>query len=81
MDTGGASPGAEILMGDVELPRDTVLGESRPWWLTNLPGVGCWGPVAGVVLLLARWDADNCGLADDPFLKCIVDVLEVGEAA
>lgn len=82
MDTGGARPGAIFLTGDVELPREGINGGFRPYGSPCRPGSCCAKAVAGVVLLLARCDPpDSCGLADDPFLRCIVELLEVGDAA
>jgi hypothetical protein len=81
MDTGGARPWL-VLTGDAELPREVDCGESLHWGSPGRPEYWCCGAVAGLVLLLARWEtAESWGLVEDPFLKCIVEALDAGEAA
>ncbi len=82
METGGARPWA-VLTGDAELPREVDCGEPLHWGSPGrAPAKLCCGPVAGVVLLLARWDtAESCGLVEDSFLRCIVEALDAGDAA
>ena len=82
MDTGGARPWL-VLTGDAELPREVDCGESLHWESPGRPEYWWCGPVAGVVLLLPRWDtAESCGLAeDDSYRRCTVEALEAGEAA
>jgi hypothetical protein len=64
------------------LPRDVDCGDVLHWGSPGRPEEWCCGPVAGVVLLLARCEAvESWGLAEEPFLKCIVEALEAGEAA
>jgi len=75
MDTGGASVWGG-LTGDTGLPAGRAVSH-----VVSLRRGGncCERPVAGVVLLLPR--LESWGLADDPFLRCMVELLEVGEVA
>jgi hypothetical protein len=81
METGGARPWA-VLTGDTELAREVDCGDSLHWGSPGRAEYWCCGPVAGVVLLLARWEtAESCGLAEDSFRRWTVEALEAGDAA
>lgn len=81
MDTGGARECVPFT-GDTGLVVEPVLPASRQTGSLWRTGNCCDGPVAGVVLLLPLWDPfDSCGLAEAPFRRWIVELLDVGEAA